>query len=116
MKYQAQLANALVATKQALGVLVPAGVGSADIGLGPQEELLTEVTRNLGGLKTAIDTLEKTHQQVHEMDGLSAEAHYYHDEVIPAMVEVRRLADMLETQVDDTLWPLPKYREMLFIY
>lgn len=32
------------------------------------------------------------------------------------MQEVRKFADALELVVDDRLWPLPKYREMLFIY
>jgi len=32
------------------------------------------------------------------------------------MLTVRAAADKLETIVDDDLWPLPKYREMLFIY
>ena len=31
------------------------------------------------------------------------------------MTKVRETADQLETMVDDSLWPLPKYREMLFI-
>ena len=37
------------------------------------------------------------------------------DAVIPAMAEVRKLGDKLETLVADDLWPLPTYREMLFI-
>ena len=37
-------------------------------------------------------------------------------EVLCEMEEVRRTVDRLERLVDDTKWPLPKYREMLFIY
>ena len=33
-----------------------------------------------------------------------------------ALAELRRLVDRLEKMVDDELWPLPKYRELLFIY
>jgi len=36
--------------------------------------------------------------------------------VFPAMAAVRDVADVLELIVADDLWPLPKYREMLFIY
>jgi len=32
------------------------------------------------------------------------------------MLKVRESADALELLVDDQLWPLPKYREMLFVY
>ena len=37
------------------------------------------------------------------------------DTVIPAMEDVREVADRLERLVADDLWPLPKYEEMLFI-
>jgi glutamine synthetase len=36
--------------------------------------------------------------------------------VIPAQAAVRAVADELETLVSDELWPLPKYRELLFQY
>ena len=39
----------------------------------------------------------------------------YHDNVAPLLEEIRRHVDKLETIVDDELWPLPKYRELLFI-
>ena len=42
-------------------------------------------------------------------------AKYYRDAVLPAMNAVRVLGDKLETIVADDLWPLPTYREMLFI-
>ncbi len=37
------------------------------------------------------------------------------EHVIPDMLTVRESADKLETMVSDDLWPLPTYREMLFI-
>jgi len=42
-------------------------------------------------------------------------AHYMRDTVIPAMTDVREIADRLEKLVADDLWPLPKYSEILFI-
>ena len=44
-----------------------------------------------------------------------AHAKYSKDTIIPAMLAVRELGDKLETIVADDLWPLPTYREMLFI-
>lgn len=38
------------------------------------------------------------------------------DLVVPAMVRVREAADGLEQVVDDDLWPLPKYRELMFVH
>ena len=45
-----------------------------------------------------------------------AEARAFVDEVIPAQDALRAVADELETLVSDELWPLPKYRELLFQY
>jgi glutamine synthetase len=42
-------------------------------------------------------------------------AHHMRDTVVPAMTEVRTIADHLERLVADDLWPLPKYAEILFI-
>ena len=45
-----------------------------------------------------------------------AEARAFVDQVIPAQDDLRAVADELETLVSDELWPLPKYRELLFQY
>ena len=39
----------------------------------------------------------------------------YHDTVVPCMDVIRYHIDKLELMVDDEMWPLPKYRELLFI-
>ena len=119
IKYQAQVATSVVATKQALGALeavaVGASVGGPAVSFGPQEEMLAEIVQNINGLKEAIDRLAHTCR--HEGNGdILAHAAYYRDAVVPAMLDVRKYADALETMVDDEIWPLPKYREMLFIY
>jgi glutamine synthetase len=39
----------------------------------------------------------------------------YSNTVLPYMEKIRRVVDKLEMVVDDELWPLPKYRELLFL-
>ena len=39
-----------------------------------------------------------------------------HEDVLKALADLRKTVDALELSVDDARWPLPKYREMLFIY
>ena len=39
----------------------------------------------------------------------------YHDTVVPCMEKIREYIDDLELMVDNEIWPLPKYRELLFI-
>ena len=42
-------------------------------------------------------------------------AKYFRDKVIPAMNALREAGDSLEAVVPHSLWPLPTYREMLFV-
>jgi glutamine synthetase len=102
--YQKKLADSIVALKHA-GVAVPAA----------EVELLTLVAERAGSLKTAIDQLDVA---LGKAGG--TESHHqgqaFRDLVIPAMQATRKIADELEGVVEDDLWPLPKYREMLFQY
>jgi glutamine synthetase len=52
-----------------------------------------------------------------EHGGGSAEKHakYMRDTVVPAMARLRELGDEIETHVPHAIWPLPTYREMLFV-
>jgi glutamine synthetase len=67
-------------------------------------------------LVDAIHALEHAQHAAHEADEVRAEAAAFHGKVVPAQEAVRAAADELETLVADDLWPLPKYRELLFQY
>lgn len=108
--YQNHLASTIVQTKQAL----------SNANLDVHEELLSRLTNKVSEFRTAIDRLEKSEDKngsnTHGESDQYLLAKFYQDEVIPAMSEVRRLSDELELMVDDSLWPLPKFREMLYIH
>jgi len=90
-------------------------------GLDPKEEiqakLLQTVSTQLSALLIATDEL-RAHQEkarsFHE-DKLHEQATYYRQEIMTAMAKVRAISDSLEVQVDDKLWPFPKYSELLFL-
>ena len=65
-------------------------------------------------LVDAIDALEHAQHEAHEAGSVQKEARAFVDHVIPAQNALREVADELETLVADDLWPLPKYRELLF--
>jgi glutamine synthetase len=67
-------------------------------------------------LVDAIDALEHAQHEAHEAGSVHAEARAFVESVIPAQAALRSVADELETVVSDDLWPLPKYRELLFQY
>ena len=50
-----------------------------------------------------------------KIESVREKAIAYHDTVAPLIEKIRYHIDELELIVDDELWPLPKYREMLFI-
>ena len=67
-------------------------------------------------LAAAIDGLAHAQHAAHDADSVPAEARAFADTVIPAQARLRDVVDELETLVADDLWPLPKYRELLFQY
>ncbi len=80
------------------------------------DELIEEVEPVVKELHFALRALEDANLKDNQPDSNPAKwAAYMHDRVVPAMDDVREVADRLERVVADDLWPLPKYSEMLFI-
>lgn len=79
-----------------------------------QKNALVKLTTQIDELLDAIDALDAIMEVEHGEDPLVVATHT-REKVIPLMDAVREKADPLETMVDDSLWPLPKYREMLLI-
>ena len=102
LRYQAEVATAVNATKAA-------GVDNA-----AQLGLLKTLTNGIGELQKSLGDLD--HVLGHHAEGeLIDHAKFSRDKVIPTMNAVRVAADKLEVIVADDLWPMPTYREMLFI-
>ena len=79
------------------------------------DELIEEVKPLVEELHWAILELEKVNLGPDEELSEPELALFMRDTVIPAMSDVRGVADRLERVVADDLWPLPKYQEILFI-
>ncbi len=80
------------------------------------DELVEEVEPLVKELQYAIVKLEDANLSDNQPDSSAMKwATYMRDTTIPAMDDVRDVADRLEKLVADDLWPLPKYSEMLFI-
>jgi len=80
------------------------------------DELIGELEPVIKELHFALLKLEDANLEDNQDDSSPVKwAAYVHDRVVPAMEDVREVADRLEKIVADDLWPLPKYSEMLFI-
>ncbi|MEC9046850.1 MAG: glutamine synthetase III [Planctomycetota bacterium] len=82
-----------------------------------QSERLRDMTMRIESFVQCIGELAEVFEKCEHHDGSEFEhACAYRDEVIPAMNRLREQADQLETMTDDDYWPLPKYRELLFLH
>ncbi|HEY9683362.1 MAG TPA: glutamine synthetase III [Oculatellaceae cyanobacterium] len=109
LEYQNRVATAIVQAKSAVNGL----------NLTHQENLLRDIVEKVNRLSSNLEVLEqvRSHSAEDEQaEDLLHHAKVYQQKVIPAMNDVRKVADELELVVDDALWPLPKFREMLYIY
>jgi glutamine synthetase len=96
------------------GELARTAASLASLGRTPDTTSLDKMTELVSALEKAIEGLE--HAIGHKAEGsLLDHAKHYRDEVLPAMLDVRKVADQLEGIIADDLWPLPTYQEMLFI-
>jgi len=109
---ESETANAIART-----MLLPAAVRYLnELTATSLEELVGEVEPLIKELHFALLKLEDANlDENHPGGSAQKEALYMRDTVIPAMEDVRDVADRLEKIVADDLWPLPKYSEMLFI-
>jgi glutamine synthetase len=76
--------------------------------------LAGDLNNTVNELVEALDHLDAQNAELGGED-VHSKAFHVRDNVIPAMSEVRAACDRLERMVPDDLWPLPRYREMLFI-
>jgi glutamine synthetase len=106
-------------TEIARTMLVPAAVAYlGQLGAAAKSKGANRLADRIVGLVDSlvenIDALEKARHAAHAAGSVHAEAKAFKEKVIPAQDLVRDVADELETLVSDELWPLPKYRELLF--
>jgi glutamine synthetase len=102
LRYQGEVAAAVTATK------------AAGVDGGAQLEHLRILTATISQFQGAIAELDKALHR-HADGDVFAHAKAVKETVLPKMVDLRTLGDQLETMVADDLWPIPTYREMLFI-
>jgi glutamine synthetase len=102
LRYQKEAADS-VASAKAAGANSTAGT-----------EILSTIVSGFSDLSRTIAGLEKAANHHGDADPY-AHAKHIREQVIPAMAELRKVADKLEGIIPDDIWPLPTYREMLFI-
>ncbi len=80
-----------------------------------QIQTIKDISDHVAEIKSNVAMMLEERRKANRMDTEEEMANAYHDNVIPYFEVIRRHVDKLELLVDDELWPLPKYRELLFM-
>lgn len=81
-----------------------------------QETAMIEVmSEHMRVIQDKVGEMVEQRKLANQVESMRERAIAYHDNVVPYLEEIRYHIDKLELMVDDEMWPLPKYRELLFI-
>ncbi|MCM1065963.1 MAG: glutamine synthetase III [Muribaculaceae bacterium] len=78
-------------------------------------ETIESISQRMSNIKTTVASMVAARKRANALTDEREKAIAYHDDVVPAMEIIRYNIDKLELMVDNEMWPLPKYRELLFI-
>ena len=78
-------------------------------------KIIEEIAQRTATIETKVEELVAARKVANKIEDEHQKAIAYHDTIAPMFDIIRRQIDKLELTVDDSLWPLPKYRELLFI-
>ena len=81
---------------------------------GAEIETLKKISTYINNLSIYVEQLVEARKKANKIEDMAERAKVYSHEVKDMMDKVRDSADHLEMLVDDQMWPLPKYRELLF--
>ena len=77
-------------------------------------ETLKKISTYINNLSLDVERLVEERKKANKIENIAERAKVYSHNVKDVMDEIRYSADKLEILVDDEMWPLPKYRELLF--
>ena len=78
-------------------------------------ELIEEIADRTAFIKEHVDAMIEARKVANKIESEREKAIAYHDTIVPALEEIRYHIDKLELIVDNQMWTLPKYRELLFV-
>ena len=81
---------------------------------GERRELVKEIQLHILDIKKLVQEMTDARHIANRKESQVEKAYSYQDSVSPYMDRIREHIDELELEIDDEIWPLPKYRELLF--
>ncbi len=108
-RYQSQLIDNVHKVKEIFPPSTAAKVSANNL------QLIERISEHSSFITENVEKLIDARRVANKIESEREKAIAYHDTVAPLLEQIRYHVDKLELIVDDELWPLPKYREMLFI-
>ena len=109
-RYQTMLLQNVLAVKQVFSADETASLNAMDY------SIIKQIEEHSGAILDGVERMTEARHKANRQPDERAKALAYHDNVLPLMAEIREHADSLELIIDDEMWPLPKYRELMFIH
>ena len=78
-------------------------------------EIIEDIANRTNFIKEKVDETVEARKVANKIESEREKAIAYHDKIVPMLEAIRYHIDKLELVVDDQIWTLPKYRELLFI-
>lgn len=78
-------------------------------------DMIESMSEHMCVIKEKVDMMVEARKIANKVENEREKAIAYHDNVLPLLDDIRYHIDKLELMVDNQMWPLPKYRELLFI-
>ena len=107
--YQSMLINNVYRLKELFDASEAEGMSAENI------SLIREIAERTAYIKKHVDDMVEARKVANRIDNVREKAIAYHDSIAPMLEQIRYHIDKLELIVDDQMWTLPKYRELLFI-
>ena len=109
-RYQTMLLQNVLAVKQVFSADETASLNAMDY------SIIKQIEHHSGAIFDGVERMTEARHKANRQPDERAKAIAYHDTVLPLMAKIRDHADALELIIDDELWTLPKYRELMFIH
>ncbi len=79
-----------------------------------RKELIKDISHHISNIKKKVHDMIEERKIANKISDVREQAFAYDKNVRPYLADIRRHVDKLELAVDNEIWPLPKYRELLF--
>ena len=109
-RYQTMLLQNVLAVKQVFSEGETASLNEMDY------SIIRQIEHHSGAIFFGVERMTEARHKANRMPDERSKALAYHDDILPLMADIREHADALELIIDDEMWTLPKYRELMFVH